>query len=43
VTNVRRLNPEKQREMGIVLKALFDCVAAEPVPQSIHDKLRELK
>jgi hypothetical protein len=40
--NVRPINREKQRELGIVLKALFDCVAAEPVPKSIHDTLAKL-
>ena len=41
--NLRKPDPEKLREMRILLKAAYDAVAAEPVPQSIHDTLRGLK
>lgn len=41
--NVRKPDPEKLREMRILLKAAYDAVAAEPVPKSIHDTLRGLK
>jgi hypothetical protein len=29
--------------MLAVLKAFYDAVAAESVPQSMHDKLKEMK
>lgn len=41
--NLRPLSREKQRELSTVLKALYDAVLAEPVPQSFHDKIRGLK
>jgi hypothetical protein len=40
---MKRLSPEKLRELRAVLKAIYDAVAAEPVPQSIHDMLKGLK
>jgi len=40
---VKRLSPEKLRELRAVLKAAYDAVTAEPVPQSMHDQLRSLK
>jgi hypothetical protein len=36
----RRLSAQ---EIRVALKAVFDAVAAEPVPKSIHDTLRRLK
>lgn len=33
----------RSRDWRTVLKAALDAVAAEPVPQSIHDTLRGLK
>jgi hypothetical protein len=41
--NLRPLNHEKRRELGLILKALFDAVAAEPVPKCMHDQLRRLR
>jgi hypothetical protein len=41
--NVRRPDPDKLRAMRVLLKAAFDCVTAEPVPQCINDTLRRLK
>ena len=34
---------ESARSLRCILKALYDAVAAEPVPQAIHDKLKGLK
>lgn len=39
----KRLTPEGRRELLSVLKAFYDAVLAEPVPQSIHDKLKRLQ
>ena len=39
---MKRLTDEKRRELRVLLKAAFDAVAAEPVPQSMHDQLRRL-
>ena len=39
---MKRLTDEKRRELRVLLKAAFDAIAAEPVPQSIHDQLRKL-
>jgi hypothetical protein len=43
MTNLRRIKLEKRSELRAVLKALYDAVAAEPVPQSLHDQLRRLQ
>lgn len=40
---MKRLTPEKRRELAAILKAAFDAVTAEPVPQSMHDQLRKLQ
>lgn len=40
---MKRLTPEGRRSMLAVLKGFYDAVAAEPVPQSLHDTLRGLK
>jgi len=40
---VRQPSPEKLREIRILLKAAYDAVLSEPIPESIHDKLREIK
>lgn len=40
---MKRLTDDKKRELRTLLKAAFDAIAAEPVPQSIHDTLRNLK
>jgi hypothetical protein len=40
---MKPLSKEKQRELRTLLKAMFDAVAAEPVPQSMHDQLRKLQ
>ena len=36
-------DPETRRALNAILKALYDVVTAEPVPQSIHDILRNAK
>jgi hypothetical protein len=41
--NVRKPDPDKLRQMRVTLKAAYDCIASEPVPQSIHDTLKGLK
>lgn len=43
MSNLRKPDPEKQRQMRALLKAAYDCVAAEPVPQCIDSVLRGLK
>jgi hypothetical protein len=40
---MKRLTQECRRELLSVLKAFYDATLAEPVPQSIHDKLKRLK
>ena len=40
---MKRLNHEKRRELAAVLKAFYDAIAAEQVPQSFHDSLRKLQ
>lgn len=40
---MKKLNEEKRRALSAVLKGFYDAIAAEPVPQSIHDQLRGLK
>jgi hypothetical protein len=40
--NVRRPDPDKLRAMRVILKAAYDAVAAEPVPQSMHDLIKRL-
>lgn len=40
---MKRLTPEKRRELRTLLKAAYDAVAAEPVPQSLADTLRRLQ
>ena len=39
----KRPDPEKLRAMRTLLKAFYDAVAAEPLPESIHDTLRRMK
>ena len=39
----KRPDPEKLRAMRTLLKAFYDAVAAEPIPQSMHDTIRGLK
>jgi hypothetical protein len=39
---VRQVSPERKREIRSLLKAAYDAVAAEPVPQSMHDQLKRM-
>jgi hypothetical protein len=39
---MKRISPEKAREIRTLLKAAYDAVAAEPVPQSMHDQLKRM-
>jgi hypothetical protein len=40
---MKQLTKERKRELRTLLKAVYDAVAAEPVPQSMHDQLRKLQ
>lgn len=40
---IKRLTEERQRELRAILKAAYDAVAAEPVPQSMHDLIKDVK
>jgi len=40
---MKRPDPEKLRALRTTLKAFYDAVSAEPMPESIHDTLRKLK
>lgn len=40
---MKRLTEEKLRALRTTLKAFYDAVSAEPVPQSMHDIIRGLK
>jgi hypothetical protein len=39
---MKRLTPEGRRAALAVLKAFYDAVSAEPVPQSMHDMLKKI-
>jgi hypothetical protein len=41
--NARRPDPEKFREMRIILKAAFDCVSHEPAPKCMDELVRKAR
>jgi hypothetical protein len=40
---MKRLTEDRKRELRAILKAAYDAVSTEPVPQSMHDLTRKLQ